>query len=56
MVKQITWKPRADRTFDSITDYLTDNFSGQAAQKFATQVYEKIDRLSQQPYFKHKNQ
>lgn len=49
MVKQIIWKPKADRTFDKITDYLTDNFSGQAAQNFATLVYEKIDRLTKQP-------
>jgi plasmid stabilization system protein ParE len=49
MVKIIIWTKAADRTFDSITDYLEENVSFNAAQNFAKLVYSKIDSLVKYP-------
>ena len=49
MVKSIIWKQAAERTFESITNHLHDEYSLQAAHNFAKLVYDKIDRLSKYP-------
>ncbi len=50
MVKKIIWRKTADKSFDRIVFYLHEKFSYQVAHDFAKIVYDKIDRLEQQPY------
>ena len=50
MVTKVIWNKAASRTFDNITTYMVDNNSLQAAQNFATAVYEKIDYIIKYPF------
>ncbi len=49
MVKQVSWNNDAEETFNSIAEYLQDNFSMATATRFADAVYDKIDMLIEQP-------
>ena len=50
MVQNIVFTKRAERTFAEIATYLQSNLSLTAAQKFATSVDVKIEKLKEHPF------
>ena len=46
---RVEWNKRAFKTFQETTNYLSDNFSFQAASNFANDVFDKIEVLKSYP-------
>ena len=49
MALEIKWSKKADRSLDSIIDYLNGEFGEITTTKFVRKVYEFIDLLSEYP-------
>ena len=48
--KIIRWTKRANRQFDAIILYYSDNYSEQATRTLVSTVYDRIDVLAVHPY------
>ncbi len=49
MAYQIVWSAEAENDFKTIVLYLKENWSLQSSEKFITQAYRKIEKLSLMP-------
>lgn len=49
MAKKVIWSLNADQDFDSITEYLLENWPFSVSEKFVLDTYEVIDLISYYP-------
>lgn len=50
MALSITWSPKAEETFDEITDDLLESWSEKVVRRFVQETFEAIDRIAIFPH------
>ena len=50
MAKSIIWSPKAEETFDGITDDLLESWSEKGVRRFVQETFETIDRVAIFPH------